>query len=233
MLFNDIRVPRENLPRQLGAMAATLVAAFAACATPGSASAQEAAGGFAGAKPGAVTVALADAIRTNQFEWLSEAPMETIKGTAPGVQGTFRTNLARLSETTGEVQVPVATMKTGNPIRDGHVRSKDWLDADAHPNITFKIEQVEKVVVTGIKATLTVAGAFTLHGVTKRMTVPVALTWMAAGEKTKSVPGDWLKFELKFAVKLADYAVAGKRGIVGKKVGESIQIEGVLYGHTK
>ncbi len=209
---------------------AAAVAAVAASLTVAPAAIAQ---GFAGAKPGAVAIELSDAIRTNQFEWLSEAPMETIKGTAPGVKGTFRANPANLTETTGELQVPVAQMKTGNPIRDGHLRGSEWLNAGAHPNITFKIDKIDKVVVTGAKATLTALGTFTLNGVATRMATPVTVTWMPASEKTKKVPGDWVKFEMKFDVKLADYQIKGKRGIVGQKVGESIKVEGVLYGHTK
>jgi polyisoprenoid-binding protein YceI len=177
-------------------------------------------------------VELEDKIRPNQFEWLSDAPMEKIKGSAPGVTGSFVMDMAKLTEMTGKLSVPVKTMKTGNPLRDRHLADKDWLDADAYPNITFDIKKVTVRSADAEKATLSAEGEFSLHGVTKMMTIPVTLQWKKAGADTARVAGDWIKITVKFDVKLGDFKVAGKSGVVGKKVGDTIAITGTLYGHT-
>ncbi|MFN3198790.1 MAG: YceI family protein [Bradymonadia bacterium] len=162
-----------------------------------------------------------------QFEFVSDAPLEKIFGTAPEVKGTVETDFDNLAATKGTLTVPVASMKTGNDTRDEHLRSAEWLDAEKFPNITFEIEKAE-VKGTEAKgevkiATLHATGKFTLHGVTTPMTTPVTVKWK----------GDKVKVEATFEVKLADYQVKGKDGVVGKKVGETIQIKGALKGVAK
>ena len=184
-------------------------------------------------KAGAQTVTLNDKIRKNVFEWLSEAPMEKIKGTAPGVTGKLSVDPADLTKTTGTLTVPVASMKTGNPIRDGHLQSADWLDAKKFPNITLKIVKVSGCRAKGAKGTCKVAGEFTCHGVTKRITADAEITWKKGSAKTaRKAPGDWVKMKTEFTIALADYKVAGKQGVVGNKVGKTIKIWGTLYGNT-
>jgi polyisoprenoid-binding protein YceI len=205
-------------------LAAVLVATAGA---PSTANAQ-----MPGVDAGAKRVTLNDAIRPNQFEWLSDAPMEKIKGSAPGVTGTFTIDPAKLAEITGKISVPVKTMKTGNPLRDRHLADKDWLDAASFPNITYDIKKTTVRKVEAGKAELMAEGTFTLHGVGKEMSIPVTLQWKNAGADTARVPGDWVKISVKFNVKLGDFKVVGKSGVVGKKVGDTIAVTGTLYGHT-
>ncbi len=74
-------------------------------------------------------------------------------------------------------------------------------------------------------------GDFTLHGVTKQMTVPVTLTYLEESDKTKTrAPGDLLLLQTKFAIALADYQVKGTGGLIGSKVGESIEIDVSIVG---
>ena len=185
-------------------------------------------------KAGAQTVTLNDKIRKNVFQWLSEAPMEKIKGTAPGVTGTLTVDPANLSKTTGTLTVPVRTMKTGNATRDGHLQGADWLDGKKFPNLTFKIQRVSGCTAKGAKASCKVAGAFTCHGVTKQITASADILWKKGSAKTaRKAPGDWLKMKTEFTIKLADYKVAGSKGVVGDKVGKTIKIWATLYGNTK
>ncbi|MCO4763055.1 MAG: YceI family protein [Myxococcales bacterium] len=177
-------------------------------------------------------VALSDAIRANQISWLSDAPVEKIKGTAPNVKGNFVMDPANMKAMTGLITVPVKGMKTGNPIRDHHLAGKSWLDARKFPNITFKITKIAAARVSGKKANVKAVGVFTCHGVSKTITVPVEISWKEAGAKTKRVAGDWVKIKTAFAIKLADYKVAGKAGNIGREVGDTIQINATLYGHT-
>lgn len=159
-----------------------------------------------------------------KIKWISEAPVEKIVGTAEGTAA-LTVDLADLSTLKGTLNVAVGSMMSGNEKRDGHLKSADWLDAAKHPNISFAIETV-KVVETkkndkGITvAKLEVAGKFTLHGVT------TALTTQA---KVK-VKGQKMKIKTKFTIKLDDYQIKGRDGIVGKKVGSTIEIEASFKG---
>ena len=187
---------------------------------------------FAGVAAGDKKVQLNDKIRPNQIEWVSDAPMEQIKGSAPSVTGTLKIDPAKLEAMTGKISFPVKEMKTGNATRDRHLAGKDWLDAESFPNISFEIAKVKVVSVVGDKAKLMAEGSMELHGVKARMSIPVTVTWKAGSAQTAHVPGDWVKIDTKFSVKLGDYKIAGKGGIVGSKVGETIAISGTLYGHT-
>ena len=41
------------------------------------------------------------------------------------------------------VTIPVESINTGNDSRDGHLRTGDFFEAEAHPNITFKSTSVQ------------------------------------------------------------------------------------------
>lgn len=161
-----------------------------------------------------------------QARWVSEAPVEKIVGTADGT-GALTVDLADPSTIRGTITMPVASMKSGNDQRDDHLKGSDWLEADKHPTIDFAIGSVK--VVEGPKgdavkeAKVEVTGKFTLHGVTTDLTAPATLKWK----------GDKVKIETAFVVKLADYKVAGKQGVVGEKVGETIDVSVVLKGIAK
>lgn len=165
--------------------------------------------------------------KRNQLEWLSDAPGEKIRGSAPGVTGTVTVDPADLSSARGKLIVPVATMKTGNDMRDRHLRGKDWLEAKKFANIEFDITGVDALNASAGKATFKARGKFTLHGVSKDLTIPITLKWKDASAGAK------VKIETRFKVALADFKIAGKRGVVGDKVGKEIEIWGTLYGATR
>jgi polyisoprenoid-binding protein YceI len=72
------------------------------------------------------------------------------------------------SDATFEVTIDVNSINTNNEMRDKHLKSADFFDAEKYPNITFKSTSIKKV--SG--KTYKLAGNLTLHGVTK----PVTLT---------------------------------------------------------
>ncbi len=161
------------------------------------------------------------------FVWLSDAPVEKIQGTAKGAKGKISTLATDISKTTGTVSVPVENMETGNGLRDKHLKGSDWLDAKAHPEIVFTITGLDDVK-TEVKGDVKIAtgkaqGTIKIHGKEKAISVPI----------TAKVKGDKVKVSMKFEVALADFAIEGSRGAVGKKVGETISIEGTLTGSAK
>jgi polyisoprenoid-binding protein YceI len=67
--------------------------------------------------------------------------------------------------------IKVASLDTGIQGRDEHVRGPDFLDATQYPDIAFQSERVEK---KGNGYAL--IGKFTMHGVTKEVTLPFTLS---------------------------------------------------------
>lgn len=208
-------------------LAAAIALAFAATTVP--ASAQIEVGGS-----GARRVTLNDRVGNNQMLWTSDAPLEKIKGSAEGVSGAFTIDPRNLAGMRGTISVQVATMQSGNEKRDQHIRDAEWLDASKHPQITFTISSVSNVQVKGNKASGIARGTFSMHGVSKQLAIPFSLTYLAESAATqKRAPGDLVMISADFNIALADFNVAGTRGTLGSKVGETIVLSAKLFGSTK
>lgn len=182
---------------------------------------------------GQKTVRLNDAVGKNQFSWMSDAPLEKIRGTAGGVSGTITMDPKNLSTLRGTISAQVNTMKSGNSTRDGHLMSSNWLDASKYPTITFVITSVSNIRTSGNSATGTVTGNFSLHGVTKRLSFPFNIKYVDESAQTRSrAPGDLVMFNAQFDIALKDFNVSGARGMVGSRVGETISVSAQLFGST-
>ncbi len=182
---------------------------------------------------GAKKVTLSDRVGKNQFIWTSDAPLEKIKGTAEGVAGTLTIDPKNLGTIKGTISAQVSTMKSGNATRDAHIKSAQWLDAATYGQISFTIASVSNVKVNGANATGTATGQFTMHGVTKQLSVPFKITYIDESAKTRDrAPGDLVMLTADFEVALADYNIAGTKGTIGSKVGEKIKVSAQLFGST-
>lgn len=96
--------------------------------------------------------------------------------------------------------VDVTSLVTGNPKFDEHIKSPDFLDAAKFPTATFKSTKVE---VTG-KDTAKVTGDFTLHGVTKPVTLDVKLNKEGEHPMTKKKA---VGFTASTTLKRSDFGV--------------------------
>jgi polyisoprenoid-binding protein YceI len=133
----------------------------------------------------------------------------------------------------GEVLISTASLKSGIDLRDEHIRSADWLDAEQFPTISFKIKEVkgiEKIEDNKLKAK--VLGEFTVHGVTKEVESEVTLVYLEENEMTKmKMPGDLLGVRAKINFNLSDYGV--QHMALGKKVSDEIEINVNIVGSNK
>lgn len=176
---------------------------------------------------------LSDRVGKNQFVWVSTAPAEEIKGTAEGITGTVTFDPKKPQALKGTVSAQVATMKSGNDKRDEHLKSPMWLDGAKYPAITFTIASVKNLTFSKSEMKGNAVGKFTMHGVTKAMTIPFTLFYADASANTgQRAPGDLILLTADFTVSLKDFKVAGREGIIGSKVGETIKISAKLYGSS-
>ena len=95
--------------------------------------------------------------------------ISNVKGSFSGLTGSLTENLADPTRSSIETSIDVATLNSGDPQRDGHLKSADFLEAEKYPNMTFKSTRVEP---TG-DGEYRVTGDLTLHGVTKPVTFAV------------------------------------------------------------
>ncbi len=188
--------------------------------------------GFSSAS-GDKIVTMNDKVNKNQFIWISDAPLESIRGTSEGVTGSLTMNPQNLTTIRGTISTQTLTMQTGNETRDHHLKSAEWLDASHYPSIAFTISSVTNIVVNGNSATGTATGTFAMHGATKQMSIPFHITYLPESAKTRErAPGDLVMITADFNVSLKDFNIAGQEGLVGSKVGESIKVTAQLFGNA-
>ena len=87
-----------------------------------------------------------------------------IRGCFKNVHGTLKFDLKDPVNSSVEATINAKEIWSGDSKRDKHLRSKDFLDVEKYPKITFKGNQVEMVGLYEFKVT----GNLTMHGVTKR-----------------------------------------------------------------
>jgi polyisoprenoid-binding protein YceI len=85
-----------------------------------------------------------------------------------------RTNPANSSV---EFTIQATSIDTANKNRDEHLRSPDFFDVAKFPTITFKSTSIKE----RSKDLYDVTGDFTMHGVTKRITIPVEFLGFGRG----------------------------------------------------
>ena len=87
------------------------------------------------------------------------------------VRGTFQQFSGTLDETGGTatsvaVSIDMASLNTGNALRDGHLKSPDFFDVAAHPTATFALTSFERA-----GDAVSARGDLTVKGVTKPVTL--------------------------------------------------------------
>ena len=92
-----------------------------------------------------------------------------VRGHFKDVHGTLNFNLENPGDSSVEVIIDARKIWTGEPARDAHLRSADFLDVENFPEITFRGNQV---VVIG-EVDYRVTGELTIRGVTRSVTLDV------------------------------------------------------------
>ncbi|MFK8101857.1 MAG: YceI family protein [Saprospiraceae bacterium] len=113
-----------------------------------------------------------------------------------------RTNL---SASKFDVQIEVASIKTGNFLKNSHAKGKKWFNAKEYPTINFTSEKFNKTT-TGYE----VIGTLEMRGVKKEMTLPFTFE-----DKV---------FKSSFTVNRTDFNIGSTKGMA-KKVPHEIQLD--------
>ena len=131
----------------------------------------------------------------------SRMEIEDIFGTTHSIKGWLK--LDSKGQYQFKLQVPVESLRTGIAMRDEHLRSKMWLWAERHPDLTFEGNSVRKVG----KNRYLVQGQLGLRGIKK--TVKVTLTVRHIQRSAASRLGlgneEWARLRGSFAVRLSDW----------------------------
>jgi polyisoprenoid-binding protein YceI len=118
-------------------------------------------------------------------------------GRTDDVSGTM--TIAETSITAVDVQVDMTTLESDQERRDGAIHDRG-LETDRFPTASFTLTEpiaVGKEPKAGQKITADATGDFTLHGVTKRIAIPIEARWT----------GDKINVISSFDVSLPDYGI--------------------------
>lgn len=86
-----------------------------------------------------------DTAHTNVSVAVRHMAISTVRGRfTSGAEGTIEYDPQAPEIARVELRIKAASIDTGDPKRDGHLRSPDFLDAEKYPEITFKSTKIER-----------------------------------------------------------------------------------------
>jgi len=121
------------------------------------------------AAPGTVTTWKLDPAHSHAEFKVKHMMISNVKGSFSGLSGMLKLDETDYTHSTVEASIAVATLKTGDDQRDGHLKSPDFFDAERFPAITFKSSNID----SDGGADYSVTGELTVHGVSKSVTFAV------------------------------------------------------------
>jgi len=147
----------------------------------------------------------------------------TAKGTFTKFSGTIEIDREHPEKSSVVATIQAASIDTAIAKRDEHLRSADFFNAQQYPEITFKSRRVKQ---TGAN-TGEIAGDFSMHGVTRAITLNVQLL----GDPESAAKGQTTRWRVTTApLKRSEFKLGWSKGVetvsmIGDEVAVDIQIE--------
>ncbi len=165
----------------------------------------------------------------NNVIFKTDAPLESINGTATGISGNVTFDPGDPGAVKGKLVVQSASLHLGNPMQKEHLHSDKWLDVAKYPEITFEVESAKNVKTDANVTTADVTGKMGLHGATKTITVPVKMTFLKDKLKARTgKEGDLLVIRADFKIKRSDFDI--NPGQMEDKVSDDIELNLSIAG---
>ena len=141
--------------------------------------------------------------------------VSTVRGAFTDFSGTIEAADNTFANAQVKFEAKVASVATHNAGRDAHLQAPDFFDAAQFPTIAF----VSKSFVQNGE-TFDVKGDFTMHGVTKEVTLTAKLDGVGKGmqEGTRIV-----SFDVSGVINRHDYGVGA--GVPGTAVSENVTLD--------
>jgi polyisoprenoid-binding protein YceI len=133
--------------------------------------------------------------------------------------GTIVVDREDLTKSTVELTIDPASIDTDSEKRDTHLRSEDFFDVAKFPSIVFKGSKIAKTA----ENQYAVTGEFTMHGVTKTITVPVEVLGFGPSPWGK---GGMAGFETNFTINRQDYGINWNKTLDagGLMLGDDVEV---------
>ncbi len=130
--------------------------------------------------------------------------LSKVRGQFGSFRGEVEGDPNDLTTAKGWFEVDMSSIDSGNADRDAHLKSADFFDVEKFPTITFKSTSV----VPRSKETFDVTGELTMHGVTKKVTLPVTFLGFM-----KHPRGEKAGFEIETTLNRKDYGIVWNRAL--------------------
>lgn len=111
-----------------------------------------------------------DPAHTNVNFGIRHLGISTVRGRFDNVAGTIVADAAHPEKSSVNVTIKVASINTGIGMRDDHLKTADFFDAEKYPEITFQSTKISKT-----RSGFTARGKLTMHGVTREISLPFAV----------------------------------------------------------
>lgn len=133
-------------------------------------------------------------------------------------EGSINIDRANPAKSNVEFTIQAKSIDTGSERRDNHLRGADFFDVEKFPTITFK----STAVAAKSKNSFDVTGDLTMHGVTKRVTLPV--TFLGFMKHPRGEKGG---FEIETTLDRKDYGITWNRVLDegGVLLGDEVKVE--------
>lgn len=143
--------------------------------------------------------------------------MANVVGQFRDFDGNISIDRANPASSSVEFTIQTASIDTGNAKRDDHLRTPDFFDAAKFPTISFKSTAVAKKS----ENEFAVTGDLTMHGVTKRVTLPVSFLGFG-----KTARGEKAGFEIETTVNRKDFGIVWNKTLDegGLLLGEDVKV---------
>jgi polyisoprenoid-binding protein YceI len=142
-------------------------------------------------------------------------------GSFNDIKGVIKIDKENLANSSVEAKINVASVNTGLAKRDDHIKKPEYLDAVNFAEMSFISSKVEaKSATEGV-----MTGKFTMHGVTKEISIPFTVLGFGADPWGGMRSG----FEGKTTIKASDYGFSWMKK-ENAPVGDDIEVVLLIEG---
>ena len=153
---------------------------------------------------------LQDAKGANGFSFALTDGLEPVFGTGNDISGTVMFNSTDPGKSTGKLVIGIKSLKLTSDLMTTNMKQGWCLDAEKFPTATFEVEsgKLDKTAKDGVMYG-TAMGTFTIHGISKKITVHGTARYVKNGVKTRfgEKDGDLMMLKTEFDFNRLDYKI--------------------------
>lgn len=172
-----------------------------------------------------VTYDFKDPKGVNSIAILLDSKLEPSVGFASQISGSIKIDPVSREIKEGEIRLPATGIIMSNEAMTRVLHSSEWLHTEKYPDVVFQFLRVVSVSsATADRHEMTVEGDLTVKGVTRKITVPVSVTFLPGQLKMRNPKdeGDLLILRAFFHISRKDFNI--KPDVPAAIVADKIQL---------